>query len=199
MQVDTVRTRVESAYDFCIQRWKLQYRELLSTCALNFNLCRYAEKADDMNATYANILAANYVIPPGALTAEASSFVSGLLTVGRCRFEPMIPVLKAPGTTLLKPRYDDPLSNFAFNFNLRRYMSVDYQQRLGCGRTGMFEVKAHPWFQGLDWGMLLERRIQPPILPEVGRRRLTDSRARRFRAYEEAPGFRPGPRRLTPG
>ena len=37
----------------------------------------------------------------------------------------MKPVLKAPGSMLLKLRYDGPLSNFAFNCNLRRYDSVD--------------------------------------------------------------------------
>jgi len=35
--------------------------------------------------------------------------------------EPMKPVLKAPGSKRLKPKYDEPLSSFAFNFNLRRY------------------------------------------------------------------------------
>jgi len=30
-------------------------------------------------------------------------------------------VLKAPGIKLLKVKYDEPLSNFAFNFNLRHY------------------------------------------------------------------------------
>jgi hypothetical protein len=33
----------------------------------------------------------------------------------------MKPVLKAPGSVLLKLRYDGPLSDFAFNFNLSRY------------------------------------------------------------------------------
>ena len=35
--------------------------------------------------------------------------------------DPIKPVLKAPGAMLFKVRYDKPLSNFAFNFNLRRY------------------------------------------------------------------------------
>jgi hypothetical protein len=35
--------------------------------------------------------------------------------------ERMIPVLKAPGPMLLKLRYDDPLPNFPFNFNWRRF------------------------------------------------------------------------------
>ena len=35
--------------------------------------------------------------------------------------DPVKPVLKAPGSMLLKLRCDGPLSNVAFNFNLRRY------------------------------------------------------------------------------
>jgi len=35
--------------------------------------------------------------------------------------DPIKPALKAPGTKRLKLIYDGPLSNFAFNFNLRRY------------------------------------------------------------------------------
>ena len=33
----------------------------------------------------------------------------------------MKPVLKVPGSMLLKLIYDEPLSTFAFKFNLRRY------------------------------------------------------------------------------
>jgi protein kinase X len=25
----------------------------------------------------------------------------------------------------------------------------------------------HPWFDGLDWGMLLERRVRPPLTPDI--------------------------------
>jgi len=35
--------------------------------------------------------------------------------------EPIKPVLKAPGSMLIRLRYDGPLSNFAFRFNRRRY------------------------------------------------------------------------------
>ena len=34
---------------------------------------------------------------------------------------PIKPTLKPPGTKRLKLKYDELLSNFAFNFNLRRY------------------------------------------------------------------------------
>jgi hypothetical protein len=35
--------------------------------------------------------------------------------------DPIKPELKPPGTKRLKLQYDEPLSNFAFNFNLHRY------------------------------------------------------------------------------
>jgi len=35
--------------------------------------------------------------------------------------DPIKPTLKAPGTERLKLKCDEPLLNFAFNFNLRRY------------------------------------------------------------------------------
>ena len=36
--------------------------------------------------------------------------------------DPIKPTLKAPGTERLKLKCDEPLSNFAFKFNLRRYL-----------------------------------------------------------------------------
>ena len=36
-------------------------------------------------------------------------------------------MLKAPGTKRLKLKYDEPLSNFAFKFNLRRYYMESFQ------------------------------------------------------------------------
>jgi len=37
---------------------------------------------------------------------------------------PIKPTLKAPGSKRLKLNYDVPLSDFAFNFNLRRYIKA---------------------------------------------------------------------------
>jgi aspartyl-tRNA synthetase len=37
--------------------------------------------------------------------------------------DPIKPMLKAPGSERLKLKCDDMLSNFAFNFNLRRFIS----------------------------------------------------------------------------
>ena len=38
--------------------------------------------------------------------------------------DPMKPTLKAPGIKLLEVKYDKPLSNFAFKFNLRRCIEL---------------------------------------------------------------------------
>jgi hypothetical protein len=47
----------------------------------------------------------------------------------------MKPVLKVPGSMLLKLTYDGPLSSFAFIFNLRRYtMSKSKSSSSSVGR-----------------------------------------------------------------
>jgi hypothetical protein len=53
--------------------------------------------------------------------------------------EPMKPELKAPGTKRLKLSYDEPPSNCAFNFNVRRY-SVEQSEAL---RANLEERLAH--------------------------------------------------------
>ena len=40
--------------------------------------------------------------------------------------DPIKPTLKAPGTERLRLKYGEPLSNFAFKFNLRRYTKSHY-------------------------------------------------------------------------
>jgi len=42
--VDSIKTRVESTYGVCNQRLKLQYDEMLSNFAFNFNLRRYTQE-----------------------------------------------------------------------------------------------------------------------------------------------------------
>jgi len=48
----------------------------------------------------------------------------GTVKVEWCRLTVSKPVLKAPEHERLKLNYDDPLSNFAFHFDLRRYIKV---------------------------------------------------------------------------
>jgi len=42
-------------------------------------------------------------------------------TVGRCWLKPVEPRVECAWCQRLKPKYDEPLSNFTFKFNLRRY------------------------------------------------------------------------------
>ena len=60
-------------------------------------------------------------------------------------------------------------------------LTVDCISRLGCGRMGMTEVKMHPWFSGLDWDVLLERRLSPPFVPEL----VNSLDASNFDTYDE--------------
>ena len=48
----------------------------------------------------------------------------------------MTPTLKAPGTKRLKLKNDEPVSNVAFKFNLRRYTKVAALQQLNAGVIG---------------------------------------------------------------
>ena len=54
------------------------------------------------------------------------------------------PTLTAPGIKRLKLKYDEVLSSFAFNFNLRRYnedLFSMYHEKLDCNRnTDSLEV-----------------------------------------------------------
>ena len=47
--------------------------------------------------------------------------------------DPIKPTLKAPGTERLRLECDEPLSNFAFKFNLRRYRLEQVRQLLSSG------------------------------------------------------------------
>ena len=44
--------------------------------------------------------------------------------------DPIKPTLKAPGSERLKLKYDEPLSNFAFNIYLRRYTEVQIEESI---------------------------------------------------------------------
>ena len=68
--------------------------------------------------------------------AEAKADVER--AVRRCRLTPSHPRynLKAPGTKRLKLKYDEPLSNLAFKFNLRRHSQVGMMMNTNKSRAG---------------------------------------------------------------
>jgi protein-serine/threonine kinase len=48
---------------------------------------------------------------------------------------------------------------------VKSLLTRDPAQRLGSG--GCDEVKAHPWFAGVNWGQAERRELVPPFRPEV--------------------------------
>jgi len=46
-------------------------------------------------------------------------------------------------------------------------LEQDLSKRLGCLNGGAEDVMNNAWFQGVDWGIVLQKRIQPPWLPEL--------------------------------
>lgn len=39
--------------------------------------------------------------------------------------------------------------------------------RLGYGDDGTEQVQAHKWFRRIKWKDMLERKVQPPIVPII--------------------------------
>ncbi|XP_054263597.1 cAMP-dependent protein kinase catalytic subunit beta-like [Macrosteles quadrilineatus] len=50
---------------------------------------------------------------------------------------------------------------------LRGLLQKDVTFRLGNLKNGAEDVKKHPWFKNIDWLQLLNRRVQPPYVPET--------------------------------
>jgi len=88
------------------KRLRLQYDELVSSVAFNFNMRRYTT---------------GYTTTRGAAGITRSRTSTRSRTGRAVQVKPMKPILKAPGTKRLKLKYGGLLSNFAFNFYLRRY------------------------------------------------------------------------------
>jgi hypothetical protein len=86
----------------------LKCDEPLSNVAFNFNVRRYTK--------------ALYVETIGNPRFSVPDFSA--LKAGRCRLNPVDARVESAGIKRLKLRYDEPLSNFAFNFSLRRYIKA---------------------------------------------------------------------------
>jgi protein kinase X len=46
-------------------------------------------------------------------------------------------------------------------------LTADRTLRLGCGKTGTADIKAHPWFAGLDWDKVYTRQLRVPYKPPL--------------------------------
>ncbi|KAG6003119.1 hypothetical protein E4U21_002316 [Claviceps maximensis] len=61
---------------------------------------------------------------------------------------------------------DPPLSDQAKDI-IRSFCTVDRSRRLGNVSGGAGRVKAHPFFQSVNWDDMLSRRRQGPIVPPI--------------------------------
>ncbi|CAH0482416.1 unnamed protein product [Peronospora belbahrii] len=56
---------------------------------------------------------------------------------------------------------------------LKQLLERNVDKRLGSGKSTMFQVKGvqaikkHAFFKGIDWGLLEQKKTQPPIVPNV--------------------------------
>lgn len=50
---------------------------------------------------------------------------------------------------------------------LQKLLTRDPEKRLGSGRSDAEEIKRHPFFKGVDWEAIINKRIPPPFLPSI--------------------------------
>ena len=65
-----------------------------------------------------------------------------------------------------KVEYPDHVSAEARDV-INRFLDVNTRTRLGAGRKGLKAIKTHPFFAGIDWEALEQRRVDPPYKPEA--------------------------------
>lgn len=86
------------------------------------------------------------------------------------------------------PRWVDPRAKDL----VKGLLTSDYTKRMGNLKRGVHDVKKHKWFSGVDWDLLLLRRIPAPIPIRV----TTEGDSRYFDRYPDSTGDAAAP--LTP-
>lgn len=46
-------------------------------------------------------------------------------------------------------------------------LTRDPKKRLGAGPSDAKEIKEHPFFQGVNWDDMLQKRVPPPFRPTI--------------------------------
>ncbi|GAB5590900.1 Serine/threonine kinase [Umbelopsis nana] len=49
----------------------------------------------------------------------------------------------------------------------QKLLTRDPEKRLGSGRSDAQEIKAHPFFAGVNWDDMLQKRVPPPFYPKI--------------------------------
>uniref|UniRef100_A0A667ZXD4 protein kinase C n=1 Tax=Myripristis murdjan TaxID=586833 RepID=A0A667ZXD4_9TELE len=91
-------------------------------------------------------------------------------------------------------RYPRFLSTEAIGI-MRRLLRRNPERRLGSGEKDAEDVKKQPFFRGMDWEALLQRKIPPPFVPTIGGKEDVSNFDEEFTA--EAPTLTPPRERRT--
>lgn len=46
---------------------------------------------------------------------------------------------------------------------IRKLLQADLSKRLGCLAGGVSDIKLHAWFRGINWTLVKNKKIMPPI------------------------------------
>uniref|UniRef100_A0A1B6GL38 cAMP-dependent protein kinase n=1 Tax=Cuerna arida TaxID=1464854 RepID=A0A1B6GL38_9HEMI len=52
---------------------------------------------------------------------------------------------------------------------IKQLLQPNISLRIGCLKHGVKDIKDHPWFRPIDWMMVLNRKMEPPYIPQVKR------------------------------
>jgi serine/threonine protein kinase len=114
-------------------------------------------------------------LAPEVIRGEGSGFASDWWAYGVLLYEMLVG--ETPFVDENENRMYQLICNGEFSFPLgldettqsliRGLLEVDCSRRLGCATEGAEEIKAHPWFEGIEWDKVYEHQYQPPLVPFV--------------------------------
>ncbi|KPJ01908.1 PREDICTED: cAMP-dependent protein kinase catalytic subunit alpha-like [Papilio xuthus] len=50
---------------------------------------------------------------------------------------------------------------------LKSLLQLNPSKRIGSFKNGAFDIKIHPWFNGVSWNSILQQSVEPPYMPNV--------------------------------
>lgn len=59
-------------------------------------------------------------------------------------------------------RFSDPLKDI-----IDKFLQTDTSRRLGSLKSGVEEIKGHPWFKSISWLDILNKKVPAPLIPKI--------------------------------
>ena len=64
---------------------------------------------------------------------------------------------------------------------IKKLLVSDRTKRLGTMKNGSEDIKRHKWYKAIEWEHVVQKKLQPPIIPKVNH----DGDTKNFDRYEE--------------